>query len=89
MMNDPSPNEEKRERTKERIQFDFTPEALRRMDEMKERTGATTKAEVVRNSLRVFDWLTGLNQDWSVKVFDETGQMVHSVPIRLLVAKPD
>ena len=41
---------------KERVQLDFSTEALERLDELKEKTGASTRAEVVRQALRLYEW---------------------------------
>jgi len=40
-----------------RIQFEFSPEAYERLDEVKQATDAQSYAEVVRNALRVYDWM--------------------------------
>lgn len=42
--------------SKTRVQFDFAPEALRRLDEIKAKTGAATRAETVRMALRLYEW---------------------------------
>lgn len=41
---------------KERVQLDFAPEALARLDELKDEIGATTRAETIRQALRLFNW---------------------------------
>ncbi len=41
---------------KQRIQFDLTPEALKALDELKDISQATTRAELIKNSLRLFAW---------------------------------
>ena len=41
---------------KERVQLDFSTESLERLDELKEKIGASTRAEVVRQALRLFEW---------------------------------
>lgn len=40
-----------------RIQFEFAPDAIERLNSMKARTDATSYAELVRNSLRLYEWL--------------------------------
>ena len=40
-----------------RIQFEFIPEAYERLNQLKDETGATSLAEVVRNALFVYDLL--------------------------------
>ena len=41
---------------RQRVQLDFTPEALERLREIKEMAEAKTNAEVVRNALRLYEW---------------------------------
>src|SRR5258708_17458455 len=45
-----------KKKDKERVQLDFLPEALSRLDVLKEMTGATTRAETIRQALRFYDW---------------------------------
>ncbi len=40
-----------------RVQFDFTDEALLELDSLKQAVGVKTRAEVVRYSLRLMQWL--------------------------------
>jgi len=40
-----------------RLQLDFAPEAFARLDVMRELAGVRTNAELIRNALRVYDWL--------------------------------
>ena len=40
-----------------RIQFQFTPDAYERMQKLREEVGASTYAELVRNALRIYEWL--------------------------------
>ncbi len=47
--------EEKKEKV--RLQFEFTEEALARLKALQSSTDAVTKAEVIRNALRVYEWL--------------------------------
>jgi len=46
-----------------RIQFDLTEEAHTRLQKIKEMSGATTKAEVFRASLRLFEWTIKQKQE--------------------------
>jgi hypothetical protein len=43
--------------SKHRVQFDFAPGALARVDRLVQITEAPTRADVVRNALRVYEWL--------------------------------
>ncbi|MBC8270136.1 MAG: hypothetical protein H8E36_15445 [Rhodospirillaceae bacterium] len=40
-----------------RIQFEFSPEAHNRLLRLKEETNASSYAELVRNSIRVYEWI--------------------------------
>jgi hypothetical protein len=48
--------EERRGESK-RIQFEFSPDALDRLNRMKEQTDASSYAELVRDALRVYEWV--------------------------------
>ena len=51
------PEKERKSAAKrQRIQLDFSAEAYERLLEIKERADASSNAEVVRNSLRVYEW---------------------------------
>lgn len=66
-----------------RVQFDFTQDALDRMDEIKTKSGATTRAETIRQALRLYEWLLSL---------PETTQIVNkgAAPLNLKdVLKPE
>jgi hypothetical protein len=39
-----------------RIQFEFSADAVERMNRMREQTDASSYAELVRNALRVYEW---------------------------------
>jgi hypothetical protein len=41
---------------KNRLQFDFTDEALQELDELKSATGAASRAEVIRRALQMLQW---------------------------------
>ncbi len=42
--------------TKQRVQFDFSPEALQRLEDLKTKMDAPTKAEIIRNALKIYEW---------------------------------
>ena len=74
------------ERRKERVQFDFSLDALQRLDEIKEKTGASTRAETIRNALKVYEWLVNeLDPDSTIKVFDKKDEVVAIVKTNLLL----
>lgn len=41
---------------KKRLQFDFTDEALRELDQLQQATGLPTRAELIRHALRFLQW---------------------------------
>lgn len=56
---------------KTRLQFDFTDEALGELDELKCATGASNRAEVIRQSLRLLQWTIEQTQDENATVLVE------------------
>lgn len=42
----------------QRIQFDFSKDALKRLDKMVDDTEAASRAELIRNALQVFEYTT-------------------------------
>lgn len=73
------------EKQKERVQFDFSVDALQRLDTIKQITGATTRAEVVRDALKFYEWLvTEVNAGNTVKVFNESNETIAVFTAKLL-----
>lgn len=57
-----------------RVQFDFSHEALERLDDIKEKTMAATRAEAVRNALSFYEWfLNEVNMDDTITITDHEG----------------
>jgi metal-responsive CopG/Arc/MetJ family transcriptional regulator len=56
---------------KTRLQFDFTEDALNELDELKGATGATNRAEVIRQALRLLQWTIEQTQDEKATVLVE------------------
>jgi metal-responsive CopG/Arc/MetJ family transcriptional regulator len=56
---------------KTRLQFDFTDEALGELDELKGATGASNRAEVIRQSLRLLQWTIEQTRDENATVLVE------------------
>lgn len=70
---------------KERLQFDFTPEALERLDRMKDQAQASTRAEVVRNALKLYEWfLNDVEPEDTIKVFDKGNEVISVFKARIL-----
>jgi hypothetical protein len=73
--------------TKQRVQFDFSPEALQRLEDLKELTDASTKAEVVRNALKIYEWLvTQIDPESTIEVQDKEGKAVFRIPAKVLLS---
>ncbi len=72
---------------KQRVQFDFSPEALKRLETMQERLDAATKAEVVRNALKLYEWFTTqIDQDSTVEIQDKDGKVQFRIPVKVLLS---
>lgn len=76
----------KPENTKQRIQFDFTPESMKRLESLKDITDATTKAEVVRNALRLYEWfVTQIDPTSIVEIKNKEGETLFKIPVSTLL----
>ena len=53
----PSPEGEAGERATTRVQLEMPPQAMERLQKLKDRTEAASYAEVIRNALRLFEAL--------------------------------
>ena len=56
---------------KNRLQFDFTDEALEELDELKGATGAANRAEVIRRALQMLQWTVEQVQDEDATIIVE------------------
>jgi hypothetical protein len=75
------------EKSKQRIQFDFTPEALRRLDALQDKMEASTKAEVIRNALKICDlFVNEFGSGYTVEVRDKEGNIVLKGPTKILLS---
>jgi len=76
---------ETKKRDKERVQFDFAPEALDRIDDMKDRIGATTRAEVIRQALRVLEWfITETEPNDTITITNSDNETIAKFKAKLL-----
>jgi hypothetical protein len=70
---------------KQRIQFDFTPEALKRLEDLKEQVEASTKAEVIRNALKLYEWFVAeVDPEYILEIKDKAGNIVFRIPAKVL-----
>ena len=73
--------------TKQRVQFDFSAEALKRLTTMQERLDASTKAEVVRNALKLYEWfITQIDPDATIEIQDKDGKVQFRIPVKVLLS---
>ena len=62
---------------KQRLQFDFSKDAVEKLDEIKKRTNSATRAEVVRRSLRLYDWITYELNQGAVFGIEKEGKLIY------------
>lgn len=67
-----------------RVQFDFTPDALKRVDAMQQKLEAPTRAEVLRNALKVYEWFLQLEPEDTIEVQNKQGKAVYRIPVKTL-----
>jgi metal-responsive CopG/Arc/MetJ family transcriptional regulator len=48
---------------KQRLQFDLSPEALKDLDELREMADVSTRAELIRKALRLYNWFLAQKRD--------------------------
>ena len=73
--------------TKQRVQFDFSPEALQRLEDLKEKVDASTKAEVIRNALKIYEWFaTQIDPNYVIEVKDQEGNTIFRIPAKVLLS---
>ena len=73
---------------KQRVQFDFSPEALQRLEDLKEKVDATTKAEVIRNALKIYEWFaTQIDPTSIIEVKDQEGNTIFRIPAKVLLSQ--
>lgn len=60
------------------MQLDFSEVAHAKLEDIRERSGVKTNAELLRNALRLFDWyLEQRERDWQIQVTN--GKVVKEV----------
>jgi hypothetical protein len=74
-----------KKRGKERVQFDFSKEALDRVDFLKDHFDINTRAEVVRLALRLLDWIaTETESEDTITVTNKEGKVLTMFKAKLL-----
>jgi hypothetical protein len=75
------------ETAKQRVQFDFSTEAIQRLETLKELTDASTKAEVVRNALKIYEWfVTEVDLEDTIEIQNKEGKAVFRIPLKVLLS---
>jgi hypothetical protein len=65
-----------------RLQLDFTPEAIARVDQLRELSHSKTNADVVRDALRLYEWFLRQQQEnWQIQLVK--GDKVREVELLL------
>ncbi|MDQ6661612.1 MAG: hypothetical protein M3Z24_11680, partial [Chloroflexota bacterium] len=60
---------------------------LKRLETMQERLDASTKAEIVRNSLKLYEWFTTqIDPDSTIEVQDKDGKVQFRIPLKVLLS---
>lgn len=72
---------------KQRVQFDFSPEAMQRLEGLQKQVEAQTKAEVIRNALKIYEWFaTQIDPEYLIEVQDKEGKIIFRIPAKVLLA---
>jgi len=59
---------------------------LKRLETIQERLDAATKAEVVRNALKLYEWfITQIDQDSTVEIQEKDGKVQFRIPVKVLL----
>ena len=69
---------------KTRVQFDFASEALDRLDRLVKLTEVTSRADVVRNSLRLYEWLVDRAGEGKYMILVEDAGRDGAIDLRLI-----
>lgn len=64
-----------------KLQFDFSEEAVKRLDELVTRTDSASRAEVIRSSLKLYEYAVGMINDGYRLNFEKDGETVTVVPL--------
>ena len=71
---------------KKRVQFDFSSEALSRVDRLMTFTDVTSRADVVRNSIRLYEWLVERAREGKYMILVEDGGREGAIDLGLITA---
>ena len=71
---------------KHRLQLDFSAEALRELDELRQDTGLSTRAELIRQALRLLQWTVAETQKKNSTILVERDGKLREVVFPFWVA---
>jgi hypothetical protein len=64
-----------------RLQFEFSQDAVERLSNLKKDTEASSKTEVIRNSLRVYEYITSMINEGYRLEFKKDNKKVTVAPL--------
>jgi len=64
-----------------RLQFEFSQDAVERLNNLKKDTEASSKTEVIRNSLRVYEYITSMINEGYRLEFKKDKKIVTVAPL--------
>jgi hypothetical protein len=70
-------------RQSRRLQFEFSPDAYQRLDRMRKVSDASSFAELVRNALRVYEWVMQKKHEGYTLALVKEGEPIKSVELIL------
>lgn len=71
----------RRSKDNKRVQFEFSKVALERLDELVDVTDASSRAEVVRTALRVYDYIIEQSTKGYTMGFEKDGEIFKVLPL--------
>lgn len=71
----------RRHENRTELRFAFTTDALQLLDSLTEQTGLDSRADVIKNALRVYEWfVTKVDEEDIIEIKDRDSQVKHSIP---------
>jgi hypothetical protein len=75
-----------RKRQVQRVQFDFSSQQMEMLDAIVQKTGAATRAEMVRRALATYDIILELGgADDIVEIKNKKGEIIFRAPLKMLL----
>jgi metal-responsive CopG/Arc/MetJ family transcriptional regulator len=66
--------------TRLRVQLDFSEDAFKRLEELGKETGVNSKAEIIRDALRIYEWIVEQSRDKRIiEVQEQDGTQVSKI----------